>query len=186
MVRTGHHNGVPLYSDTTLEPHSVVFVPIGRNQMQPYERVRGGDLAGTSGSRPPAFPGRSDRLSREIAGTMDPLPGPRPVGEPAASGADVAVGTAGRVEPPAAGAIGSIDTTVQPPRRGRPVSYANVSVQFNGEKWVMAGPMVPMPPGLIRFTEFKGFPVYAERGKQTEQIYLPLRPGFVAPFTPMR
>ena len=61
-----------------------------------------------------------------------------------------------------------------------------MSVQFNGEKWVMAGPMVPMLPGLIRFSEYKGFPVYAERGKQNEQIYLPLRPGFIAPFTPRR
>ena len=73
-----------------------------------------------------------------------------------------------------------------PPRRGRPVSYANVSVQFNGEKWVMAGPMMPMLPGLIRFSEYKGFPVYAERGKENERIYLPLRPGFIAPFTPKR
>ena len=62
MVRTGHYNGVPVYSDTTLEPYSILFVPIGRGQMQPYERVRGGELAGTSGSRPPSFPGRTSRM----------------------------------------------------------------------------------------------------------------------------
>ena len=28
MVRTGHYNGVPLYADTTLEPYSLVFVPV--------------------------------------------------------------------------------------------------------------------------------------------------------------
>src|SRR5919106_1415485 len=59
MVRFGHYNGVPLYADTTLEPYSVIFVPIGRGLMQPYERVRGGELAGTVGSRTPSFPVRS-------------------------------------------------------------------------------------------------------------------------------
>src|SRR5438067_5311341 len=34
MVRSGHYNGVPVYSDTTLEPYSVVYVPIGRGLMQ--------------------------------------------------------------------------------------------------------------------------------------------------------
>src|SRR5688572_21192025 len=72
MVRTAHYNGVPLYADTTLEPHSIVFVPVGRGMMQPYERVRAGDLAGTSGSRPPSFTGRSDRLAREIASAAEP------------------------------------------------------------------------------------------------------------------
>src|SRR5918999_1602212 len=45
MVRTGHYNGVPLYADTTVEPYSVVLVPIAGGLMQPYERIRGGDLA---------------------------------------------------------------------------------------------------------------------------------------------
>src|SRR5436190_1682286 len=56
MVRTGHYNGVPLYANTTLEPYSVVLVPISRGLMQPYERRRRGDVAGTTGSRAPSFP----------------------------------------------------------------------------------------------------------------------------------
>ena len=60
MVRTGHYNGVPLYADATLEPYSIVYVPIGRGLMQPYERPRRGDLAGTTGSRPPSFPVQLD------------------------------------------------------------------------------------------------------------------------------
>ena len=39
MVRSGHYNGVPLYTDTTLEPYSVVYVPLERGLMQPYERL---------------------------------------------------------------------------------------------------------------------------------------------------
>ena len=40
MVRTGHYNGVPLYADTTVEPYSVVLVPVSRGLLQPYERRR--------------------------------------------------------------------------------------------------------------------------------------------------
>src|SRR5690242_18186155 len=36
MNRTGNFNGVPLYEDSTLEPYSVVYVPIGNNLMRPY------------------------------------------------------------------------------------------------------------------------------------------------------
>lgn len=56
MVRAGHYNGVPLYADTTVEPFSVILVPISRGVLQPYERPRRGELAGTSGSRAPSFP----------------------------------------------------------------------------------------------------------------------------------
>ena len=46
MVRTGVYNGVPLYADTTLEPYSIVFVPIGRERhaalrAPPGRRARG-------------------------------------------------------------------------------------------------------------------------------------------------
>jgi len=51
MVRTGHYNGVPVYADTTLEPYSIVFVPISRGVMQPYERPRSGDLEPKEGGR---------------------------------------------------------------------------------------------------------------------------------------
>src|SRR5438552_7139877 len=56
MVRTGNYNGVPLYADTTLEPYNVVFVPVSRGVLQPYERRRRGDFAGTTASRAPSFP----------------------------------------------------------------------------------------------------------------------------------
>jgi len=56
MKRTGVNRGVPLYEDSTLEPYSIVYVPVGRNLMRPYERRRAGQLAGTVGSRTPSFP----------------------------------------------------------------------------------------------------------------------------------
>jgi hypothetical protein len=55
MVRTGHYNGVPLYADTTLEPYSIVYVPVAR-AASPEPRAVGtvGDIVtppvGTAGT----------------------------------------------------------------------------------------------------------------------------------------
>ena len=56
MVRSGSFRGVPLYTDATLDPYSIVYVPIAGGMMQPYQRRRDGALAGTTGSTTPAFP----------------------------------------------------------------------------------------------------------------------------------
>src|SRR5687768_1902610 len=112
MVRTGHYNGVPLYVETTVEPYSVILVPISRGQMQPYERLRRGDVAGTTGSRPPSFPVRVVPESQSI-----PMAAAAPTNAPAVSGAmgvftpepaREAVGTAGVIVRPAAPTLGSL------------------------------------------------------------------------------
>lgn len=183
MVRTGYYYGVPLYADTTIEPYSIVLVPIGRGQMQPYERMRDGELAGTSGSRAPSFPGTIERGGEVIASAPGaPTNAPLPIGA-------IGVLTPEPGEVPTAGVIPPAvvpGSTVEPPRRrGRPFRYDSISVQFNGEKWVMAGPTLEtLPPGLVRIAEYKGFPVYAERGRQHERIYLPFSGDRVAPFRP--
>src|SRR5689334_7626892 len=56
MVRSGSYRGIPLYTDATLEPYSIVFVPIAGGRMQPYERPRTGMLSGSVGSRAPLLP----------------------------------------------------------------------------------------------------------------------------------
>jgi hypothetical protein len=187
MVRTGHYNGVPLYADTTLEPYSVVFVPIGRGLMQPYERLRDGELAGTAGSRTPSFPVRTTSEARDgvIAAAGAPVAGPP---EPVVrSGEPGAVGTAGRLLPQA-----GPDATAAPP--AAPAARAVVTaqraqgndgiwLQFMGERWVNAGSPVP-----LRASEFvvvgahAGFPVYARKGLDEDRIYLPA-PGGLVPFT---
>src|SRR5207245_7484098 len=50
----------PLYVDATLQPGSMVYVPIGGRVMRPYERKRYGELAGTTGSRTPWYPIQRD------------------------------------------------------------------------------------------------------------------------------
>src|ERR1043165_795510 len=51
MTRIASYQGVPIYSDATLEPNTVVYVPVGGLTMRAYEHARGGELAGTTGSR---------------------------------------------------------------------------------------------------------------------------------------
>ena len=67
MARTGMYEGVPVYQNRTLEPYSMVFVPIGGNLMRPYELKREGRLVGTIGSRTPSFPIQRDA---ELATTL--------------------------------------------------------------------------------------------------------------------
>ena len=56
MVRSGSFRGVPLYTDATREALSVLYVPLAGGLMQPYERRRSGELAGTTGNTAPSFP----------------------------------------------------------------------------------------------------------------------------------
>ena len=186
MVRTGHHNGVPLYANTTLEPYSVIFVPIGRGLMQPYERVRQGELAGTTGSRTPSFPVRTGPEPRDgpVAAALPMAPAP-PVtvsaGEPGAVGTSgrtavpTAVGTAGDLSP-ARISTGGIATA----RRAE--SNDGIWLPFMGEKWVNAGPPVPLHASeFVVVGTYAGFPVYARKDLDEDRIYLPA-PGGLVPF----
>lgn len=186
MVRTGNFLGIPLYADTTIEPYSAVLVPIGRGLLRPYERRRVGELAGTSGSTPPSFPG-SLRTGLSGGYVVPNAPGaptnlPLPLDALGVYTAEPgAVPTTGQVWPEA------IDTTapVGPARRraGNPFRYDNVSIQFNGEKWVMAGPSIPVQTaGLEQVAEYRGFPVYAAKGRQRGRIYVPITAERLAPF----
>src|ERR1043165_4860680 len=98
MTQVGIYQRVPVYADVTLEPNSILYVPVGRDRMRTYERRRARELASTTGSRTPSFP-------VEPAGT--------------ASVDEGAVGTAGSVVP---STVGSADVfapvaTAERPRR---------------------------------------------------------------------
>jgi hypothetical protein len=56
MMQVDAYEGVPIYADTTLEPYSPIFVPVGGRLMRHYERRRARDIAGTEGSRTPWVP----------------------------------------------------------------------------------------------------------------------------------
>ena len=186
MVRTGHYNGVPLYADATLEPFSIVYVPVSRGMMQPYERPRRGQLAGTTGSRTPSFPVAVVPESQPVAMAAAP---PTNVGR-TPSDAPAAVGTAGTLAA-AETTLATADLgAVTRPQHGATVSTARppdgndgVWVSFMGEKWVSAGPAIPLSAsGFIQVGEHAGFPVYTRAGLREDVIYLPARSGLAAPY----
>jgi hypothetical protein len=64
-----------------------------------------------------------------------------------------------------------------------PANNDGVWIQFGGEKWVSAGIAIPFAASeFMRVGEHAGFPVFARRELTQEVIYLPSRPGFIAPY----
>ena len=210
MVRTGHYNGVPLYADTTIEPYSIVYVPIGRGLLQPYERRRQGALAGTAGSRTPSFP--AERVAPGGAvipnAPIAPTGLPQPIGAISAFTPEAgAVGTTGvvprgatdvtRTMPVQSESLavvanrpvgtGGVAATTRPSTGGLisvvpPDSNDGIWVPYRGQKWVSAGPVVPLTAAEFELSgDYAGFPVYTRSG-QPDVIYLPSTPNQVAPY----
>ena len=192
MVRSGHYNGVPVYTDATLEPYSVIFVPISRGMLQPYERRRAGALAGTTGSRLPSFPVRvlpdaGDALYGMGIGMAAAAPTalPQPPGAisvytppPMTLPASLPAVTTTAAAPPRATAPAFTRgfTTLTPPE-----SNDGVWLQFRGERWIHEGRSVPYAPAsFVQVGDYAGFPVYARQGLQEDAIYLPTREGQIA------
>ena len=185
MVRTGHYNGVPLYADATVEPYSIVLVPIGRGLLQPYERPRRGDLAGTTGSRAPSFP-----VQVRPTATSPPMAAVPPTRAPTPTGAIGVFTPEPQVGAPVRETVGTSGIAVVPaPRTAplvsllRPTSNDGVWIQYQGEKYVSAGPAVPFDAAQFRHVgEHGAYPVFT-RGAQQDMIYLPTsRAGVVAPY----
>jgi len=202
MVRSGFYQGVPLYSRTTIEPYSVVFVPLGGGLMQPYERRRAGELAGTSGSSVSSLPiEMASAVAPAIGSIQAPappvvtspsvadesialpveIPGSRPVAsrsverrpQPAQRTNSVAVGTSGRV------------TGSRPATRIRRQSSNGIFVEYRDVRWFSSGPPESMDlRTLTRVGEWHGFPVYATPGSG-KTIYIPIAPGVdaLAPYS---
>jgi len=169
MTQVGVYQGIPVYTDTTLEVYSVVYVPVGGQRMRTYERLRDRELAGTTGSRAPAFPVRG----------------------PGAPAEERTAGTSGTIVP---SAVGPMQLTLAPnavvPTRTtvesipRPTATNGVWLYFNGGRYYAAGPAVPFSSD--RFTlagQHQGFPVYREKDAGMEKIWVVVvNGGPVAPY----
>jgi hypothetical protein len=168
MTQVGVYQGVPVYADTTLEVYSLAYVPVGAQRMRTYERVRDRELAGTTGSRTPAFPVRSPGAAEE-----------RPVG------------TAGTVVPSAVGpmeivaapnAVAPARTTVE--SIPRPAATSGIWLYFNGGRYYSAGAAVPF--STDRFTlvgQHEGFPVYRDDHGNPDAIWVAvINGGPLAPY----
>jgi hypothetical protein len=199
MTRTGTFRGVPLYQDRTIEPYSIVYVPVGQSVMRPYERRREGVLAGTTGSRTPSFPAQRDvELSAasgaagfvvpriELVETPSFAEAERFTAQhvmPAAPSSGAAVGTAGGA---AAGSSPVTEVVPQPaaPPTPRATSNDGVWIDFGGARWFASGRAESFSPD--RFSpagEYRGFPVYRTRDSDGT-IYVPtVHDGALTPYT---
>lgn len=191
MVRSGHYNGVPLYTDTTLEPYSIVFVPLERGIMQPYERLRQGSLAGTTASRAPSFPVRATASSTPLPqAAAPPTAPPTPIGAIGVYTPETATGTAGRSVPSPIGTGGLVAAAPLPRRNQltmatitRPTTNDGLWIPYLGEKWVSAGRAVPITSANFRVVgNYGGFPVFARRDTAEQVIYVPTLAGLAAPY----
>jgi hypothetical protein len=178
MVRTGHYNGVPLYADTTIEPYSVVYVPIAGGLLQPYERPRRGDLAGTTGSRAPSFPVSTIAEGRGVLmAAAPPTDRPRPIGAIGAFTPDAGFAAAG-------GGVAGGQRDSQPiVTLLRPENNDGVWIRFAGSTWISAGSAVPLRAADFQLVgDYAGFPVFARQRVKEDVIYVPTRAGLVAPY----
>jgi hypothetical protein len=186
MVRSGSYQGVPLYSRTTIEPYSVVFVPIDGGRLRAYERPRTGELAGTSGSSVAVLPVGISSASTSPAAIQAPAP-PMVVSRPIvfddadrssqqqvdfaakSPAVPLQIGTSGRIESP------------QPPLPVRPGAANAMFVEFRNSRWFISGPPVAVNSrALTRVGEYHGLPVYAARNSSNATIYIPVGQGIDA------
>jgi hypothetical protein len=203
MAHVGLFEGVPIYADATIEPGSVVYVPVGRDRMREYERRRNGELAGTTGSRVPTFPVasasaeslRSERVGAiGTTGAIEPSP---PLGgadaaatlEPAfasySAGTSGSAGTGGVASP----AVANVSDRAMPRRTWiesipPPEAGNGVWLEFDGARWYSAGEAVSFttdrfePVGMYR-----GFPVYREKNGNANRIWVAaVQDGPLAPY----
>ncbi len=191
MVPSGSYRGVPLYTRTTIEPYSLIFVPLSGGLLQPYERRRNGQLAGTVGSSAPSFPvsvaseatpttGIGATLQAPYAPTVfAPVLGPEVVVPRAPIPAQL---TPPRTEPASPGSVGT-SGRLPMPRVNRPISAARRAqtangafVEFNNERWFISGSPAALASGMTRVGELRGFPIYAA-GSKPSTIYVPMTQG---------
>jgi len=198
MVRAGSYRGIPLYTDTTLEPYSIVLVPISGARLQPYERPRAGALASTTGSLAPSFPPQTvGSLNITNGGFVAQAPAPPmfarpydlgPGPEAAPQPAPQAIGTAGRIATTAGRNVTTPNRTVTVTNRTAssavpPKGVNGAWLDYNGRRWVSTGKAIDLTSDFQAIGTYRGFPVYVRNGDRST-IYVPSTPGLVVPYAP--
>jgi hypothetical protein len=181
MIRSGVFLGIPLYTRRTIEPYSIVYVPLPNARMQPYARPRTEELTGTAGSvpsselpRPPAtvppsgLPPQAAGPPSETALTV-PVQVPRPlVGEPTPFRPSASTQAA-----PYTGGRSGVQTSTCSCQEA-PVS---IFIEYEGERWYALGAPQPLDPAIMeRVGTFHGFDVWTTR-KDRRTIYIPATIG---------
>lgn len=193
MAPTGVYDGVPVYGDVTIEPYSIVYVPISRSNMRVYERRRDGALAGTTGSRTPSFPVEiaSDTVlahtrRAEAAALAAAVLGVTGTGIPAEIGVS---GTVAQAPVPTSGTLSIPDrlparTRLEVIPRVVPNGPNGVWLEFQGTRWYADGAAVPFSPDrFVPIGEYRGFPVYRDKDGKTNAIWVSvMKDGPLAPY----
>ena len=185
MTQVGLFDGVPLYADATLEPFSVVFVPVARGMRQ-YERERVGALAGTTGSRTPAAPVQPQSTIGAPEATVG-------VATPAVAGTAGMTIAAARTLPPSARTLPPSHAAAAATPTGRAAVETAVSpgagngvwIRYDATTWYSNGEAVPFTPErFTRIGSYRQFPVYRERrGDNARVIWVAVvQDGPVAPY----
>lgn len=195
MVRSGFYRGIPLYTRTTWEPYSVVFVPLPGGYMQPYQRRRAGEIGGTIGSIGPGLPVERANTSRTLTSGLQAAGPPTNLpdtltGRPPGVGEPGSVGTSGVAATSVVGAGDSVASeahrtandgrVVVLPRPhplitiARPSGINGAFVEFNDARWYSRGPTVELDSNYTRIGDYRGFPVYARAGGDTSMIFIPV------------
>lgn len=186
MSRTGTHEGVPLYENSTLLPHEIVYVPVAAKLMKPYERRRDGQLAGTTGSRAPSFAVQPhtqaasmlddrDQYTTRMATDRAQWDWPTPIERVEPPALASAPGRRGSVIP--SGVISSVPT--------RETTNAGAYLQFEGNRYFSSGrAVVPNAERFSRVGDANGASVYREMKGNAKTIFVESVPsGPLAPYT---
>lgn len=177
MVRSGSYRGVPLYTDGTLQPYSVILVPIGGKVLRQYERKRTGQLVGTVGSRTPSFP---TPPASSVVAAEEPIALPEP---------ERPVGTSGSIVPRPATSASAIPIERRSARiaivsiDAGPRTNAGVWIDYSGARWFIAGSAVTYAPERFApIGEYHGVIVYRDANDPT-RIYVPsVKDGPLVPY----
>ena len=191
MVRSGFYLGVPIYTRTTDEPFSVIYVPVTRGFLRPYMRPRTGDMGGTAGTSAPAgaaaafsAQGATPRTFQAagppslVAGAPADETGQAraPIPAIASQPAPAFVDTPRNVRTTVA-TSGQDDATAPVPMHTRigptPLGLNGVFVQYRDRRWFSEGQAVELDRArMIEVGEYFGFPVYVDRDAPEQRIYI--------------
>ncbi len=162
MAQIAVYERVPVYADVTLEPFSIIYVPIGGRRMRAYERKR-------SPSSPVDIAASTTAEPRPVATGGSIVP-------PAMI--DRTTSTASRASNlPRRTRI----ETIPPPL---PATKNGIWIEFNGARWYNHGAAVSYSPD--RFApvgQYHGFPVYRDRNSASGEIWVQIvKDGPLAPY----